>query len=172
MAKAAAFVGGLVCGLALGTLLVVSHADEASAEVQEAAIAAHVDPVDLEGALNSLKSAGLPQTDPYTYLRSTGELPPITRPPAPVTASPTGVPAMSARAQCIIAHESENNPRAVNARSGAAGLGQFLASTWNTTPQGRAGLSRFDPVANRAAVQFMLDAGRAREFSVVTSGLC
>jgi len=73
---------------------------------------------------------------------------------------------------CIIAHESQGNPRAVNPRTGASGLGQFLTSTWRTTPQGRAGASVFDPVANRAAVQWMLDAGRAREFSVVTSGLC
>jgi hypothetical protein len=30
----------------------------------------------------------------------------------------------------------------------------------------------FNADANRAAVQYMLDAGRAREFAVVAAGLC
>jgi len=160
VAKASAFVGGLVLGLVLGTAIMVSHADDVSAEVNEAAAAAHVSPVDLQGAVNSTG------VDPYIYLRGTGELPPLPAPERVVT-SP-----FSGRVACIIAHESQGNPRAVNPRSGASGLGQFLSSTWSTTPQGRAGLSVFNPDANRAAVQYMLDAGRAREFAVVSSGLC
>ena len=75
----ARFIAGVVAGMVITTLVgaaVGSHADEASAEVLEAATAAHVSPEDLQGALNSLKSAGLSQVDPYSYLRSTGELPP------------------------------------------------------------------------------------------------
>ncbi len=170
MAKATAFVGGLVCGLVLGTLVVVSHADDVSAEVNEAAIAAHVDPVKLQGAVNSLKTAGVPDTDPFSYLRSTGELPPValsgpSRPPA-TAVSPPVAPAMSARVACIIRVESQGNPNAHN-RSGASGLGQFLPGTWSSTPQGKAGLSVYNADANRAAIQYMLDAGRAREFDAV-----
>jgi hypothetical protein len=47
------------------------RADESSVDVREAAAAAGVDPQLLQGAINSVG------TDPYTYLRSTGELPPL-----------------------------------------------------------------------------------------------
>jgi hypothetical protein len=161
MARGIAFVGGMACGIALCALVAVGHADDVSAEVSSAAAAAHVDPIDLAGAVNSTG------VDPYTYLRGTGELPPL-----PVDRPGLATSPVSGRAACIIARESGGNPRAVNPRTGASGLGQFLFSTWLTTPQGRAGASVFDPAANRAAVQYMLDAGRAREFSVVTSGLC
>lgn len=143
-----------IAGAAVGL-----HADEASAEILEAAAAANVDPVNLQGAVNS---TGL---DPFVYLRGVGELPPqpATPPPAPVA---------SGRVDCIVHYESQDDARAVNPRSGAAGLGQFTLSTWRSTPQGRAGLSVFDPSANRAAVGWMLSAGRSREFAVVTAGLC
>jgi hypothetical protein len=67
---------------------------------------------------------------------------------------------------CIVRVESRGDPNAHN-RSGAAGLGQFLPGTWASTPQGRAGLSVYNAAANRAAIQYMLDAGRAREFDAV-----
>ena len=161
----ARFAAGLLAGMVIATVAgaaVGSHADDVQAEVLSAAVAAGVRPQDLQGAINSVG------VDPYTYLRSTGELPPLPKEPA-ASASP---PAINMRVMCIIRYESENNPRAVNPQSGAAGLGQFTASTWRTTPQGRAGLSVFDAVANRAAVAYMLQAGRSREFSVVTAGLC
>ena len=145
-------VVGVVGGAALGL-----HADEPSRDVREAAAVAGVDEQDLLGAVNTVG------TDPYTYLRSVGELAPL---PSPAK------PALSARAACIIRRESNNNPNAINARSGASGLGQFLRSTWLSTPQGRAGMSVFDPVANAAAVEYMLAAGRAREFVAVTAGGC
>ncbi len=50
--------------------------------------------------------------------------------------------------------ESGYNPRAVNASSGAAGLFQFLPSTWRNMPQGRAGKDVFDPVANAQAAAY------------------
>jgi uncharacterized membrane protein (DUF485 family) len=76
----------------------------------------------------------------------------------------------SARADCIVTYESHWNANAVNARSGASGLGQFLRSTWMTTPY--ASRSVFDAYANHAAVCWMLSVGRAREFEVVSRGLC
>jgi hypothetical protein len=51
--------------------------------------------------------------------------------------------------------ESRYDPLAYNRRSGAAGLYQFLPSTWRATPQGRAGLSPFDPYANAAAAAWL-----------------
>src|SRR5262252_1905090 len=160
MAKATAFVGGLVCGLALGTLVMIGHADDVNAEVNAAALAAHVDPVELQGALNSQGQQGL-TTDPYVYLRANGALPsPVAaRPPAPASG-------VSSRVACIIRVESRGDPSARN-RSGASGLGQFLPGTWASTPQGRAGLSVFNAAANTAAIQWMIDAGRAREFDAV-----
>jgi hypothetical protein len=76
--------------------------------------------------------------------------------------------ALERRVQCIINRESGGNPNAVNRRSGARGLGQFLPSTWATTPYAR--YSIFDPAANRAAVGWMLSVGRGGEF--VTIGGC
>lgn len=70
--------------------------------------------------------------------------------------------------ECVIRRESGGNPGAVNRSSGASGLGQFLPSTWRTTPY--AGYSIFDPVANRNAVRWMIQQGRGREF--VTIGGC
>jgi len=148
VAKATAFVGGLVCGLVLGTAVLIGHADDVQAEVAAAAAVAHVDPVDLAGAV---ASTGV---DPYTYLRSTGELPPL--------------PGQSytSRVACIIRVESRGDPTAHN-RSGASGLGQFLPGTWASTPQGRAGLSVYNPDANRAAINWMISVGRASEFDAV-----
>ncbi|HEY2592522.1 MAG TPA: hypothetical protein VGK33_01325 [Chloroflexota bacterium] len=156
MARTVAFLGGLVCGLALATSLMVSHADDVQAEVLEAAAVAHVDPTDLAGAVSS---TGL---DPQTYLRAVGEWPAPTPPPA----------AGSPRVACIIRVESRGDASALNPRSRAAGLGQFLPSTWNTTPQGRAGLSVYNPDANRAAISWMISVGRAKEFDAVRFGGC
>ncbi|MDQ6898506.1 MAG: transglycosylase SLT domain-containing protein [Candidatus Dormibacteraeota bacterium] len=50
--------------------------------------------------------------------------------------------------------ESGYNPRAFNASSGAAGLFQFLPSTWRNMPQGKAGKDVFDPVANAQAAAY------------------
>lgn len=152
----ARFAAGLLAGMVItavaGAALGI-HAEDVSAEVLEAAHVAHVDPVKLAGAVNTTN------LDPYVYLRAVGEL------PAQVSSPPTA--ASSSRIDCIIRLESRGDAHAVNPRSRAAGLGQFLPSTWMTTPQGRAGLSVFSPDANRAAIEYMLDAGRAREFDAV-----
>ena len=49
--------------------------------------------------------------------------------------------------------ESRYHPNSVNSSSGAAGLFQFLPSTWAFTPQ--RGLSPFDPVANSNAAAWL-----------------
>jgi hypothetical protein len=86
---------------------------------------------------------------------------------APAPAAPSRLDRL---VECVIWRESRGNPNAVNPRSGASGLGQFLRGTWLSTPQGRAGYSVFDPSANRAAVRWMIEVGRGREF--VTIGGC
>lgn len=46
----------------------------------------------------------------------------------------------------------EPHAAAANPRSTAGGRAQYLSSTWAATPEGRAGLSRFDPVAGVFAI--------------------
>lgn len=139
--------------LSAALLAMTAHTAYADEDVGAVAAEAGVDRTDLAGAVNTT------QMDPRTYLVSVGEL-----------AAPEPAVPFNARVACIIRRESGGNPNAVNRSSGASGLGQFLASTWRTTPQGRAGYSVFDPDANRAAIQYMLDSGRAREFVAVQLG--
>lgn len=131
----------------------------AAEDLEAAALEAGVDATDLAGAVNSTGLA------PREYLIAAGELQ-VQPMPQPLAAT------SNPRVDCVIHYESRGNPMAVNPRSGAAGLGQFLPSTWRTTPQGQAGYSVFNATANREAVAWMLRVGRAREFEVITRGLC
>jgi hypothetical protein len=147
-----------------------AHEDGSIDEVALVAAEAGVSPTDLRGAVNTLGVAA------RAYMESVGELaPPI--PPAgqagAASISPPGAASVfDRRIACLIRYESGGNPNAVNRSSGAAGLAQFLLSTWLTTPQGKAGLSRFDPVAAREATRWMLAQGRAQEWVPVRMGLC
>jgi len=161
MARATAFVGGLVLGVVLGTAVMVSHADPASANIQAAAEEANVEPSELLAAMDSTGIG-----DPFRYLRAVGELSPLAALPSRPASSPTAPAVANARVECIIRVESRGDPSARN-RSGASGLGQFLPGTWASTPQGRAGYSVFNAAANRAAIAWMLSVGRAREFDAV-----
>lgn len=53
--------------------------------------------------------------------------------PAPVASSGTGSSADEAFLACVVQRESRGNPTAINPSSGAAGLFQFLTSTWINT---------------------------------------
>lgn len=55
------------------------------------------------------------------------------------------------------------NPRAYNGSSGAAGLFQFLGSTWRSTPYAR--FSVWSPYANALAAGWMHDHGRGGEWA-------
>ncbi len=59
--------------------------------------------------------------------------------------------------------ESSYNPDAYNP-SGASGLFQFMPSTFAGTPQGQAGGSIWDPVANAEAAAWMYSQGRQDEW--------
>lgn len=90
--------------------------------------------------------------------------------PAPATTPPPSFPTGSIQAIIVDAFsplgqgavqwalrvancESHYNPYAVNSSSGAAGLFQFLPSTWAHSPY--AGQSPFDPVANARAAAWL-----------------
>ena len=148
--------------VALGLLVTtsaVAHA-EPTDEMIQVAQEAGVDPVDLEGAVDST------HLGPREYLQSVGEL------AMPVVPSIPVATAVDRRLSCIASRESQGNPNARNPVSGAAGLFQFLASTWRGTPQGRAGLSPYNPQAAWAAARWMVDQGRIREWAVVQRGYC
>jgi hypothetical protein len=66
-----------------------------------------------------------------------------------VASAAYGVPYRELRAVAACETGGTFSPLAYNASSGAAGLLQFLASTWERTPFAR--FSRFDPVANALA---------------------
>jgi len=63
--------------------------------------------------------------------------------------------------------ESRYNPYALNARSGAAGLFQFMPATWaaNSVRAGYAGASVFDAVANANTAAYMFRNGQAAQWS-------
>jgi soluble lytic murein transglycosylase-like protein len=139
-------------------LLTMTHrtalaASDSDPEIIAVADEAGVEAVSLAGAVNT---TGLP---PRTYLEKVGEL----APPVPV---------LSPRLACIARVESRDDPNATNPRSGAAGLFQFLWSTWRTTPQGRAGQSPYDPVAATAAAEWMIGQGRINEWIAISGGYC
>jgi len=63
--------------------------------------------------------------------------------------------------------ESRYNPYAVNARSGAAGLFQFMPATWaaNSVRAGYAGASVFDAAASSNVAAYMFRNGQAAQWS-------
>jgi hypothetical protein len=151
----AKFVIGAAMLATLFAHTATAHADtEPDETIAALADEAGVDETDLAGAL-----LAQPGIDPRGYLIFDGKL------AAPVAP-------LSGRLACIAWHESRNDPRATNPRSKAAGLFQFLWSTWAGTPQGRAGESPYDAAAATAAAQWMIGQGRVREWVPVQMGLC
>jgi hypothetical protein len=63
--------------------------------------------------------------------------------------------------------ESRYNPSALNSRSGAAGLFQFMPATWaaNSVRAGYAGASVFDPAASANVAAYMFARGQAAQWS-------
>jgi len=153
--------------MAMSLLSVVKAALASEDDVTQLAADNGKNPDELRAAAATV---GVP---PRQYLQQTmGELPPTSPGQAVEMPSPGISAALARRIECLVHYESGGSPTAVNRSSGAAGLGQFLLSTWLSTPQGKAGLSRFDPVAARAAMAWMLANGRAREWLPVQMGLC
>ncbi len=143
------FCLGAALGLAVG-LIVTARADE----VADAAEQTGVPEILLRGAL-----AAQPGVELHQYLQFDG-----------LEARPFQWP--TGRLACIARVESRNDPNATNPRSGAAGLFQFLRGTWLSTPQGKAGLSPYDPQAATDAAQWMVKVGRINEWVAVSGGYC
>jgi hypothetical protein len=143
-----AAIAGVVVGCTAGAALDIS-AREPTEEVVALALEASVDPYELEAA------AATVGVSPRQYAYGTGLL-------APPVPQRDGIDRLI---DCLEWHESRGYAGAVNPRSGASGPLQYLPSTWRTTPQGKAGLSVFDPAAARAATRWMIAQGRLREWS-------
>ncbi len=159
------FVVGVLAGAAAGL-----HAQsEPTDDTVAAAAEANLDPMLVQGAVNSQ-----PGIDARTYLVGIGLLTTALQGGSPSAAvgSGSGSPPLTGRLACIARAESRNDPNATNPRSGAAGLFQFLYGTWMSTPQGQAGLSRYDPAAATAAAEWMVAQGRIREWVPVQQGVC
>ena len=76
------------------------------------------------------------------------------------------------RLDCIIAGESGWDPSQQNTRTRAAGLAQFLPSTWASTPQGEEGLSPFEPHANIDAAIWLARTKGWQQWQVYVQGRC
>ena len=81
-------------------------------------------------------------------------------------------PELAPRLDCIIGGESGWDPSQQNRYSRAAGLAQFLPSTWATTPQGQQGMSPFDPLANIDAAIWLAQTKGWTQWQVYLQGRC
>jgi hypothetical protein len=93
-------------------------------------------------------------------------------PPDPRTYLYLTAPELAPRLDCIIANESGWDPTAQNPRSRAAGLAQFLPSTWATTPEGQRGLSSFEPLASIDAAIWLAQTKGLTQWQVYLQGRC
>lgn len=81
-------------------------------------------------------------------------------------------PDLAPRLDCIINIESGWDASRQNAGSRAAGLAQFLPSTWATTPEGQQGLSPFEPQANIDAAIWLAHTRGWTQWQAYTNGNC
>jgi hypothetical protein len=148
-------VVGVVAGAAMGL-----HADDVQAEVLEAATAAHVDPVNLQGAVNSTGA------DPFDYLRGTGELPPLPDKTPPATHALSTPP--NARVQCLEQKESQGANVANRHGSGAVGILQYMPSTFaaHAAEMGHPEWSPWNVAQARAVAAHDLALGRRTQWTV------
>jgi hypothetical protein len=81
-------------------------------------------------------------------------------------------PDLAPELDCIIAGESGWEPSLVNPRSRAAGLAQFLPSTWASTPEGQQGMSPFEPKANIDAAIWLARTRGWTQWEIYVRGRC
>jgi hypothetical protein len=157
-----------------GTVLPTSDALVVAAD-------ADVDPMELQGAVNTLHLQGEQAIREYLY--DTGDLARPEPPPAPVLSlglrayAYATYPGTAWCIEKIVQVESGGwytrgwNSIPVGRRAEhASGLGGFLPSTWASTPQ--AGRSIWDGYAQIDAINWMLKVGRGKEFAAVLWGRC
>jgi hypothetical protein len=93
-------------------------------------------------------------------------------PPDPRTYLYEQSPDLAPRLDCIIARESGWDPAQQNPRSRAAGLAQFLPSTWASTPEGQSGSSPFEPLASIDAAIWLAQTRGWSQWQVYAQGYC
>jgi len=154
------FLAGTAVGLALGTAIVVSRAEDPPTDVYAAAMAAGVDPTDLLGAVNTTGD------DPWIYLHAVGELPGAPDAP-PAAANRTSSP-LGARVACIEAKESGGANVANRRGSGAVGVLQFMPATFyaHALEMGHPDWSPWIPAEARAVAAHDLALGRRGQWTV------
>jgi hypothetical protein len=81
-------------------------------------------------------------------------------------------PDLAPRLDCIITGESGWDPTQQNPRSRAAGLAQFMPSTWATTPEGQRGLSPSEPIASIDAAIWLAQTKGFSQWQVYVQGGC
>jgi hypothetical protein len=81
-------------------------------------------------------------------------------------------PDLAPRLDCIINGESGWDPNQQNRSTRAAGLAQFLPSTWAATPQGQEGLSPFEPLPNIDAAIWLARTKGWTQWQVYVQGRC
>jgi len=157
MARNVALVAfGIVLGV-FGAAALQLHAEDPKTDVETAARAAGVDPVELAGAANTVG------VDPWVYARAEGLLERSVPPPPPPRTTP-----LDARVACLEAKESggRNVP---NARgSGAVGVLQFMPSTFaaHAAEMGHHDWSPWNPEQARAVASHDLALGRRAQWVV------
>ena len=174
MARAGAFVSGLVLGLVLGTAILVSHAADPDPDqvpspqaIAHAAEVAGVDEIDLAGAVVTT------HLEPFVYLRAVHELdnPPLLNtlpPPAPTSPPAPASGVSSGRVACIEAKESGGANIANRRGSGAVGVLQYLPSTFaaHAAEMGHPEWSPWSPEQARAVAAHDLAVGRRSQWTV------
>jgi hypothetical protein len=81
-------------------------------------------------------------------------------------------PDLAPRLDCIISGESGWDPSQQNQSTRAAGLAQFIPSTWASTPEGQQGISPFEPLPNIDAAIWLARNKGWNQWQVYTEGRC
>jgi hypothetical protein len=164
---------GIFIGVVVGAALNIRAEEEPTPETVEAAAAAGVDPMDLQGAANTT------QLSPWVYLYAVGELapprPPVFR-PLPGLATLAYIAAHSrygVRAACVARIESSGGLRMWNAAPWGR-FGEHAQSWFGWLPSTAAsvGVRLGDLDSEIAGFDRMLDRGRGREYAGITWGTC
>ena len=100
-------------------------------------------------------------------------LDPPAPPPDPRSYLYAAYPDLAPRLDCVISRESGWQPGSTNPSSGAAGLAQFIGSTWRAVPDAvRQGRSAYDPYAAIDGAAWLAQAKGFSQWQVVQYGLC
>ena len=156
--------------LAAAMLLLSTGAVAPDEETTVLAASVGVDPVALQGAVNSTGSS------PVAYLAHEGLIqldPPAThaqpsRPPSAAASPPAPASGVSSRVACIEAKESQGRNIANTRASGAGGVMQYMPTTFaaHAAEMGHPEWSLWNPTQARAVAAHDLALGRRAQWTV------